>query len=199
MKKRSVGRPRDGNPAETRREILKAAEESFAASGFVGATTRQVAARAGVNVATLHYHFGNKENLYRAVLDAAVAGEIAEPARLDSPVERLTAVVESLWDFAWSRPALPRLSLLHRLAGPALPGGDAHGPLDDPRARLLSKTIADVGVKGAYGPDEAARFVLVLMDGALVASRNGHGAEAPVPDAPRRAVVAAALRVTGLA
>ncbi len=199
MKKRNVGRPRDGNPAETRREILKAAEETFAASGFVGATTRQVAARAGVNVATLHYHFGNKARLYRAVLDAAVSGEVVEAKRSSSPVERLTAVVESLWDFAWTRPSLPRLSLLHRLAGPALAAGGAHEPLDDPRARLLSKTIADVGVKGAYGPEDAARFVLVLMDGALVATRNGHGAEHSVPEAPRRAVVAAALRVTGLA
>ena len=199
MKKRNVGRPRDGNPAETRREILEAAEECFAASGFVGATTRQVAARAGVNVATLHYHFGNKERLYRAVLDAAVSGEVAEPERSGSPVERLTAVVESLWAYGWTRPALPRLSLLHRLAGPPAPRGGGHEPLDDPRARLLSRTIAGVGVKGAYRPDEAARFVLVLMDGALVASQNALDAEAPSPEAARSAVVAAALRVTGLA
>ena len=198
MKKRNVGRPRGGNPAETRQEILKAAEESFAASGFVGATTRQVATRAGVNVATLHYHFGNKERLYRAVLDAAVSGEIAESERSDSPVERLTAVVESLWNFAWTRPALSRLSLLHRLAGPAAPDGDAYEPLDDSRARLLAKTIADIGLKGAYGSAAAAQFILVLLDAALVAARNGHGAEAPSPEASRRAVVAAALRVTGL-
>lgn len=199
MKKRNVGRPRDGDPAETRRGILKAAEESFAASGFVGATTRQVAARAGVNVATLHYHFGNKERLYRAVLDAAVSGEVPVTAGASSPVERLSGVVEALWNFGWTRPALPRLSLLHRLAGPAFPDGRAHEALDDPRAKLLAKTIADVSAKGSLAPDEAARFVLSLMDGALVAARNGHGAHAPDSEAARRAVVAAALRVTGLA
>jgi TetR/AcrR family transcriptional regulator len=199
MKKRNVGRPRDGDPAETRRDILRAAEESFAASGFVGATTRQVAARAGVNVATLHYHFGNKERLYRAVLDAAVAGEVPGVPVSGSPAERLTGVVEAIWDFGWMRPALPRLSLLHRLAGPAHAAGHAHEPLDDPRAKLLSRTMALVSAKGALPPEEAARFVLVLMDGALVAARNGHGPDAPVPEAPRRAVVAAALRVTGLA
>jgi AcrR family transcriptional regulator len=198
MKKRNVGRPRDGNPAETRRDILKAAEESFAASGFVGATTRQVAARAGVNVATLHYHFGNKERLYRAVLDAAVSGDVPDSAGASSPADRLTGVVEALWDFAWMRPTLPRLSLLHRLAGPTLADGE-HEPLNDPRARLLSKTIAELGAKGTLAPDDAARFVLVLMDGALVAARNGDGPDAPVPLVPRHAVVAAALNVTGLA
>jgi AcrR family transcriptional regulator len=201
MKKRSVGRPRDGDPADTRRAILEAAEESFAAAGFVGATTRQVASRAGVNVATLHYHFGSKALLYRAVLEAAVAREVpgSSSAGSGSPAERLTGVVEALWDFGWTRPALPRLSLLHRLAGPALADGRAREPLEDPRAGLLARTIADVAAGSALAPDDAARLVLGLMDGALVAARNGLGADAPAPDAPRRAVVAAALRVTGLA
>jgi len=198
MKKRNVGRPRDGDPAETRRDILRAAEESFAAAGFVGATTRQVAARAGVNVATLHYHFGNKERLYRAVLEAAVAGEVPDGPVAGSPAERLTGVVEALWSFGLKRPALSRLSLLHRLAGPARAEGSAP-ELDDPRAKLLARTIADVSAKGALPPDDAVRFVLVLMDGALVAAHNGHGPDAAVHDGPRLAVVAAALRVTGLA
>lgn len=200
MKKRSVGRPRDGDPAETRREILKAAEESFATSGFVGATTRQVAARAGVNVATLHYHFGNKERLYRAVLESAVREGAPVASSGLSPADRIASVVEALWDTGWTRPTLARLALLHRLAGPAHPEGTAHEPLDDPRVALLARAIADAG-KSALPPDEAARFVLVLLDGALVAARNGHALDAsgPVPEAPRRAVVAAALRVAGLA
>lgn len=201
MKKRSVGRPRDGDPAETRRGILRAAEESFAAAGFVGATTRQVAARAGVNVATLHYHFGNKERLYRAVLEAAVDGVMAVPTSGASPADRLRSVVETLWSFGWSRPSLARLSLLHRLAGPARAAGGASDPYEDPRGQLLARTFADVAGTSPLEVDEAVQLVLVLLDGALVTARNGHGlgADVPVPSAPRQAVVAAALRVAGLA
>lgn len=200
MRKRSVGRPRDGDPAETRRGILRAAEESFAESGFVGATTRRVAARAGVNVATLHYHFGNKERLYRAVLEASVFGEVPAVSNGSSPADRLASVVEALWNSGWARPSLPRLSLLHQLAGPAPSGDSSPDRHVDPRAALLAKTIADVATKPALSADEAARFVLVLLDGALVAAKSGYAVEGPqaAPDMPRRAVVAAALRVAGL-
>lgn len=198
MKRRSVGRPRDGDPAETRRVILRAAEDAFAASGFAGATTRQVAARAGVNVATLHYHFGSKERLYRAVLDAAVGGEVPNDGAGRPPVERLASVVEALFDSGWARPARARLSLLHRLAASAVGGGGAREPLEDPRAGLLARTLEAVAAKGAPAPDAAAHVLLVLLDGALVAARGGAGPSSPPPDGPRRAVVAAALRLAGI-
>jgi len=198
MFKRSVGRPRDGNPAETRRGILRAAEESFATAGFVGATTRQVAARAGVNVATLHYHFGNKEKLYRAVLDAASGAELTVPGGSKAPAERLAAVVEALWDFGAAHPSLPRLSLLHRLAGPA---SAAETP-PDPRVALLTRTLAETGAKPPYPPGDAARVILAFLDSALVASQDGSDLEtgsSASASASRSGVVAAALRVSGLA
>jgi TetR/AcrR family transcriptional regulator, regulator of cefoperazone and chloramphenicol sensitivity len=196
MLKRSVGRPRDGDPAETRRGILRAAEESFATAGFVGATTRQVAARAGVNVATLHYHFGNKEKLYRAVLDAASGIELTVPGGGRAPADRLAVVVEALWDFGVAHPSLPRLSLLHRLAGPTSP---TETP-PDPRVALLVRTLAEVGAKPPYPPGDAARVILAFLDSALVASQDGSDSEAgPASAASRSGVVAAALRVSGLA
>ncbi len=54
---------------ETRDRILDAGIACFAARGFKGATTRTLAAAAGVNIATLAYHFGDKQGLYRAAID----------------------------------------------------------------------------------------------------------------------------------
>ena len=201
MQKRNVGRPRGGDPVETRRGILRAAEECFAASGFVGATTRQVAARAGVNVATLHYHFGSKGKLYRAVLDAATRKDVPFLGSGKTPEERLSSVVEVLWDFGAAHPELPRLSLLHRLAGPASAAGVLETP-EDPRAALLARTLTETTMKTPFPPAETARVILALLDSALVAVQNGHGPEAASPsalaDASRAGVVAAALRVAGL-
>src|SRR5688500_13800412 len=56
----------------TKERLLNAAERLFAARGFAGTSLREVTASAGVNVAAIHYHFGSKEELLRAVLSRIV-------------------------------------------------------------------------------------------------------------------------------
>lgn len=51
---------------ETRLRIIAAAIESFGEHGFDAASTREIAARAGVNAPALQYYFENKEGVYRA-------------------------------------------------------------------------------------------------------------------------------------
>lgn len=191
--KRSVGRPRDGNPAETKRQILMAAQESFAESGYSGATTRQVAAKAGVNVATLHYHFRNKEGLYWAVLSDALEGELPPPAPGASR-DGMSRVVSALYDFGAARPALSRLSLLHVLAGPeATDRSPAEAP--DPRVGVLARSLA--GSDGPGSPEATARSIVNLIDAALVSQlhENGGGTGHEVA---RASVVAAALHLAGV-
>ena len=52
--------------------ILRAAERVFARAGFEGATMADIADEAGLPKANLHYYFGAKRALYRAVLDAVL-------------------------------------------------------------------------------------------------------------------------------
>lgn len=58
--------------AETRQRLIEAALDLFAAQGFEGTTTRQLAQRAKVNLAAIPYHFGSKEKLYHAVAEYIV-------------------------------------------------------------------------------------------------------------------------------
>ncbi|MGH7665933.1 MAG: TetR/AcrR family transcriptional regulator [Candidatus Dormibacteria bacterium] len=55
-------------PPPRRQTLVLAAYRQLAEHGFEGLRTRQVAAAAGVNVATLHYYFPSKEALIEAVL-----------------------------------------------------------------------------------------------------------------------------------
>ena len=62
---RPAGRLRRARVAQ----ILQAAEQVFAAKGFDGTTTADIAAMADMPKANVHYYFGTKEKIYRAVLD----------------------------------------------------------------------------------------------------------------------------------
>ncbi len=66
---------------ETRQAILDVAETLFAEVGFSATTLRMLTARAGVNLAAVHYHFGSKEELTLAVMDRIV--EPVHRARLE--------------------------------------------------------------------------------------------------------------------
>lgn len=55
----------------TRNRILQAAGELFAAGGYAETTSKAIAAHAEVDLASINYHFGNRNGLYQAVLAEA--------------------------------------------------------------------------------------------------------------------------------
>lgn len=69
------------SPRATPARLLDAAVELFAQRGFAGTSIRDIAERAGANVAAGHYHYGSKEGLYLEVLRAQFAEVRAELER----------------------------------------------------------------------------------------------------------------------
>jgi len=60
----------------TKEQILNATLELIAEKGFPNLTIREIADRAGANVAAVNYHFGSKEGLLGAVLQQEVACKV---------------------------------------------------------------------------------------------------------------------------
>ena len=58
---------------DTPERILEAALETFSQKGFAGAKTRDIAARAKVTLGLLQYHFGTKDELWKAAVERAFA------------------------------------------------------------------------------------------------------------------------------
>jgi AcrR family transcriptional regulator len=109
-------------PSSTKARILAAAEEVFARKGFAGASTREIAAKARVNISSLHYHWESKETLYFAVFQN-IYDRIVDLVRRSIPVrtDHSTpgrAVIEeamgTLFDFFADHPSIPKL-LVRRL------------------------------------------------------------------------------------
>jgi AcrR family transcriptional regulator len=89
--------------SETRRRLLAAAGERFAALGYRGATLRDIADAAGVNLAAANYHFGSKQALYLevarerfAALERRLAEEGADFAGEDDLAGRPREEIEAL-------------------------------------------------------------------------------------------------------
>lgn len=102
-----------GKPEESRRAILEAAIQEFAAEGVAGARTDAIARAAGVNKALLYYYFKDKEDLYGAVLDAVFATRVDELLailrREASAGERVLCYVLRHFNFVAEHPQYPRL------------------------------------------------------------------------------------------
>jgi len=60
--------PDTGTREDTSDKIMNVAVRLFAAHGFHGVSTKQICDEAGANIAAVNYHFGSKENLYRAIV-----------------------------------------------------------------------------------------------------------------------------------
>ena len=58
----------DGFPEGTKLDLVLAAGELFAVNGYDGTSVRAIAKQAKAHVASVNYHFGNKENLYTEAL-----------------------------------------------------------------------------------------------------------------------------------
>ena len=115
------GVPRDATEAR----ILETAGHVFAETGFQAAKVRDICARAGVNLAAVNYHFGDKLGLYNEVLRyaACAAGNAAD----FNPVlwgrtrkAKLRGFVLGLLQHMYGeeRPAWPVRLMTHELAQP---------------------------------------------------------------------------------
>jgi AcrR family transcriptional regulator len=76
-------KPRAARTRATRRRITDAATALFVAEGYGATTLDQVAARAGVAVQTVYFHFGNKRTLLKEAVDVAAVGDDQPVALLD--------------------------------------------------------------------------------------------------------------------
>jgi AcrR family transcriptional regulator len=112
-------------PGSRRDQILDAAMQCFASSGFRGTTTREIAGRVGITEAALYRHFASKEALYAAIVarkieapDLIVHLEAAAAAGDDRAV--LGGLARTLIQRAEADPAFIRILLFTALEGHSL-------------------------------------------------------------------------------
>jgi AcrR family transcriptional regulator len=111
--------------AGARERIIQAALVEFAARGFDGAATRQIAARAEVNQGLITYYFGDKEKLWKAtmawIFQQLIDSYTAKLTALEEvdDLTRLRLAIRHFIRFSAQRPELHRM-MVHEggVAGP---------------------------------------------------------------------------------
>jgi AcrR family transcriptional regulator len=122
---------RQAQAAQTRRDIVAAAGKLFRDRGYGAASMPLIAAEAGVVVETIYRAFGSKAGLFRAVLEAVLAGGAT---RAEVPVEERPAIRAVIEEFEPRRQIELYVATqpgIHRRAGPlvrALSGAAAADP-----------------------------------------------------------------------
>ncbi|MFD7325855.1 TetR family transcriptional regulator [Streptomyces sp. NPDC059875] len=145
-----VKRTRDA--ARTRAEILDVATEEFARLGFAGARVDEIAARMRTTKRMIYYYFGNKEQLFTAVLERAYTVIRDEEQKLDvehlDPVSAIRRLAELTFDHHEAHPDFIRLVSIeniheaeHIASSPSL--SSLSSPAIDVIARILDAGRAE--------------------------------------------------------
>lgn len=88
---RGGGRPSADDRRDVRAQLLAAARDLFTRFGFDAVSTRQLAAEAATTPAMIHYYFGDKHGLYRALLEEVIPPVLDQlEARAGRPGSPLT-------------------------------------------------------------------------------------------------------------
>ena len=146
------------NPERTRERILSAALKEFAAHGFAGARVDAIAHRADINKRMLYHYFGDKEDLFKAVLRRKIAERNAwAEASSGEPAETLPF---------WFEAACKDTDWVRMLEWEALQGADKK--LIDARQRRASvarglERIRQRQTRGQVSPDFDPRHVMLAM------------------------------------
>lgn len=156
--------------ADTRDRILAAALDLFADRSFAGATTREIARRAGVSQPSLAYHFRSKDELWRAAVDGlfarlnAALERRAEGLRGVDEVTAAKLVVRDFITFSAENPQLHRIITQESKAE-----GDRIDWLVDTHVRPLydstTHLFARLSAAGAM-PDVPPPFLYYILTGA---------------------------------
>ena len=139
------GRIRLANEAD----ILQAAEQVFARAGYAGATMAEIAERAGIPKSNLHYYFGTKREIYRAVLAHILALWLAptDSIREDNdPGAALSDYIEAKMRLSATRPDASRVFASEVLHGATEIGDILRGELRavvERKAAVIERWIAD--------------------------------------------------------
>lgn len=169
-----------GGRSATRDALVTAAIHLFGRRGYEGASTREISAHAGTNIAAIAYHFGGKEQLRQACAEA-VAGRMAavlhaaggEPTDPVDAAGRLEQVVRAMVGFLVLDPKADDVAafMLREVTSPGPVLEQVYAAVVEPRHRDLCGLWACA--TGGDPESETTRLAVFALVGQVLYFRIG--------------------------
>lgn len=149
--------PRDAE--QTRRRLLDAARDEFAAVGIAGARVDRIAAAAASNKAQIYHYFGSKDGLFDAVFDDLCRSTL-DAVPID--VGDLPEYAGRLFDSYAERPWVQRLATWYRLERAGARPLDLVLESNAAKVRAIADAQAAGALPATFTPAELLGLVLHL-------------------------------------
>jgi AcrR family transcriptional regulator len=162
---------------DRRQQILEAALDIFADQGFEGATTKEIATRAGVTPGLIYFYFPNKEELFCAAFEhnahVMLSALQFDSADLEQPVEATLRAaflrfVEAL-DSPRSHSVMRLMMRTSVHADPTEDGARSQRPIDQARCRVRDEAQRNAKTFAGHLDAQVARGAIRPVDTTLAA------------------------------
>jgi TetR/AcrR family transcriptional regulator len=162
---RGPGRPAGDQSQAVSRRLLDACRELCIDVGLDAASTKTIAARAGVNPAMINYYFGGKEALSQAMMRDAIAPVLdeIESAAGRVPMPTLERFVEGYMRTLAEHPWLPRLVVREVLPANGRFRELFMQELVGPATRLLPKLVVAEQEAGRIDAELDSRHLILSI------------------------------------
>ncbi|WKL17145.1 TetR/AcrR family transcriptional regulator [Comamonas testosteroni] len=170
----------DEASADMRRALLDAGKTEFANFGYDGARLERIAAKAGCAKRMLYYYFGNKKDVYLAVIEQSYSDirESEEQLNLDAlePLQALHALAQKSFEYHEQNQEFTRLVLQENFQGGEMLGQISKTELLRKAALEPIERIVQRGVAQGLFKDQLNAVDVHYLISALSGFRVDHAA-----------------------
>lgn len=169
--------------SDTKQKLLDAAERLFAEQGYHATSLRQIIAKAAVNLASVHYHFGSKEELLHELV-----------MRKAGPVNAKRMELLDECEARYAPDPVPIEEVLHAFLRPMAEAAERNRQFVRVMGRLIADGLLPAIIEKNFQPvvgrfmsalrralpdlpDQEFQWRIQFMQGAMAHAMCGHGAD----------------------
>ncbi|GAA2482422.1 ScbR family autoregulator-binding transcription factor [Streptomyces gobitricini] len=164
-----MGQPKQERAVQTRLALMRAAAEVFDEHGYAGAGINKILKRAGLTAGALYFHFGSKEGLAEAVMNAQQ--DTIEPLLESRGLQRLVDIT-LVWAHQLGADPLLRAGVELSLGHEGFADGAPFESWRELMAGYLREARELGELREGVDPEAVARFVVGACTGVQLYSRQ---------------------------